>query len=109
VALHHAHQLLLHRIEGRVHPRRFGAVEVVHVVDDDVVKPIPPWSLPRLPIVTDQCGRDVHRLSETEHSLVVIANADRRLRERLVPLLDAEQRQLILILRPRSLGMVGVE
>lgn len=109
MALHHAHQLLLHRVEGGIHPRCVDAVEVVHVINDDVVNPLPPARAPRLRVVLDEIGGDVDRLREPVNTLIMVPDADCRLRERGVPFLDAGLRQLILILRPWSLGMVGVK
>jgi hypothetical protein len=109
VALHHAHQLLLHRVEGGIHPRCVDAVEVVHVINDDVVNPLPPARAPRLRIVLDEIGGDVDRLREPVNTLIMVPDADCRLRERGVPFLDAGLRQLVLILRPWSLGVVGVK
>jgi hypothetical protein len=109
VALDDGHQHLLHAVECRVHPTRAGAVEVIHVVDDELVAPRPAGRLPDVGVVAEKAVRDARLLGDANDTLVVIADAHGCFGECPVPFGDAHFGKLVLILRPRSVRVFRVE
>jgi hypothetical protein len=103
------HQHLARRVPRGVRAALRCAVKIVYAVDYMFIFPIPAWRAPNICVVAEESGGDVHRLSQPNHSLIVIANADLRLWERPIPLLNLPLCEYVFIGRARAVRVVCVK
>lgn len=84
-------------------------MKIVNIILDVFVAPVPTGGAPDVLVVTQESGRDVHRLGKTNQTLIVITDAHIGYRERFRPSRDLLIRQFVLILGAWGIRVCRVE